>query len=147
MADEPVDRLPTWDELGFPGPAPPRTPSKAEMREVYRAYWTTRMLALLQAQESRVVGISHFMLREPSTGQWKRLTDPDEIQAALNHPDAEAGSTYYIHTKDPDGKDIQDVLNRVIDKPKEQAMEVVVRDGDLVNKLDRAKERARKEKA
>jgi len=131
MADQPPDDAGPFDRLGYPKPAN-NMPSKQQMRDVYRTYWLPRMMPLLEAQEARALGLVHFMLRDPASGEWKRLTDPDEIKQAMNDPRAESGSTYRIHTKDPDGKDITDVLNRIIDKPKEQAQELIVSDGDKV---------------
>ena len=143
MSDE--ERLPSWEEMGFPKPAN-NLPTKQQMRDVYRTYWLPRMLPLLEAQEARALGLVHFMLRDPETGEWKRLVDPDEIQAAMNHPKAVNGSTYRIHTKDPDGKDITDVLNRIIDKPKEQEQEIkLTGDEAMLARLDLAKRRARGE--
>lgn len=112
-----------WDALGYPKPKD-NLPTKQQMRDVYRTYWLTRMMPLLEAQEARALGLTHFMLRDPETGEWRRLDDPDDITRALNDPRAEQGSTYRIHTKDPDGKDITDVLNRIIDKPAEQEQAV-----------------------
>jgi len=122
MADE---KLTEWDQLGYPKPAQ-NQPTKATMREVYRAYWMPKMMPLLQAQEARALGLVHFMLRDPESGEWRRLTDPDDIAAAMNDPRSEQGSTYRTHTKDPDGKDITDVLNRCLDKPKEQEQDVAI---------------------
>jgi len=43
------------------------------------------------------LGISHFLLRNKSTGKFERITDPDKIEAAMN-----ADEEYYrIYTKDP----------------------------------------------
>jgi hypothetical protein len=125
------DDLTDWDKLGYPKPAQ-NIPSKQQMRDVYRTYWLPKMMPLLQAQEARALGLQHFMLRDPESGEWRHVEDPKQIEAALNHPDAAQGSTYRIHTKDPDGRDITDILNRVIDKPKEQEQEVIVHDGDRI---------------
>ncbi len=130
MSDTDDGRIP-WDEIGIPKPAQNR-PTKAQMRDVYVQYWMPKMMPLLEAQAARALGLSHFMLRDPETGEWSRLTDPDDIAQAMNDPRGEAGSTYRIHTKDPDGKDITDILNRCLDKPKEQEQEVIVHDGDRI---------------
>ncbi len=124
MADQPPDDAGPFDRLGYPKPAN-NLPSKQQMRDVYRTYWLPRMMPLLEAQEARALGLQHFMLRDPETGMWLHVEDPKEIAAALNDPRAEKGSTYRIHTKDPDGRDITDILNRIIDKPKEQEQEVL----------------------
>ncbi len=120
-----------WDELGIPKPANQPIP-KSVVREAYRVLAMPFIKPIAEAQIARAMGISHFMLRDPESGEWRRLTDPDQITAALNHPDASAGSTYYIHTKDPDMAAISDLLNRCLDKPKEQPQEVVVHDGDRI---------------
>ena len=59
-------------------------------------------------------------LRDQSTGQFKRITDPDEIETALNAPNASEGSTYWIFSKDPNVQAFTDLfLNRALDKPAE----------------------------
>ncbi len=122
MAD---DQDPVWDALNIAPPAA-NLPSKGLIREVYRTLALPRMRDIVEGQIAKAVGVSHFMLRDPESGQWRRLTDPDEIQAALNHPNAAHGSTYFIHTKDPDVPAITDILNRCMDKPKEQEQTVDV---------------------
>lgn len=125
MADEP--ELTPWDQMGFPKPAN-NLPSKQQIRDVYRTYWLPRMRSLLEAQEARALGLVHVQLRDRITGEWKRLTDPAEITFAMNAlGSSEQNSMYRIYTKDPDGKDISDILNRVIDKPKEQEQEIEVK--------------------
>lgn len=119
MAEDSVPPLPTpWAELGWPKPA--NNPlTKPQVNAAYQQHQLPELKKLWTAQMQKALGVSHFMLRDPETGQWSRLTDPDQIQAALNHADAEAGSTYYIHTKDPDQGAIADILNRIQGKPVE----------------------------
>ena len=74
---------------------------------------------MIQAQIANACGVQHFFLRDPATGQFKRITDPDEIEAALNAPNASKGSTYWIFSKDPNVQAFTDLLNRAIDKPAE----------------------------
>lgn len=74
---------------------------------------------MIDAQIATAQGISHFMLRDPKTGKFERITDPDQIQAALNADGAEEGSSYYIWTKDPSTAAFTDLMNRAIDKPVE----------------------------
>lgn len=116
--DDP-DRPLTWDQIGWPKPRN-NPPSKVQIRQAYSDHQLPKLRVLWDAQMAKAVGVSHFMLRDPASGQWRRLTDPDEIQAALNHPSAEQGSTYYIHTKDPDAAAIANILDRVMDKPQDQ---------------------------
>lgn len=72
---------------------------------------------LVEAQIANAKGISHFMLRDSKTGKFERITDADQIQAALNKDDAEEGSSYWIWTKDPSTAAFTDLMNRAIDKP------------------------------
>ncbi len=126
MSDD-ADEITSWDQLGYPKPAN-NLPTKAQIRDVYRAYWMPRMMPLLQAQEARALGLVHVQLRDEETGEWKRLTEPEEITRAMNALGTEKQTSMYrIYTKDPDGKDIQDVLNRCLDKPKEQEQEIDVK--------------------
>jgi hypothetical protein len=69
--------------------------------------------------DTPALGVQHFFLRDPSTGQFKRITDPDEIEAALNAENAGEGSTYWIFSKDPNVQAFTDLLNRAFDKPAE----------------------------
>lgn len=81
---------------------------------------------LVEAQIHNALGINHFMLRDPKTGHFERVTDVNQIQAALNAPGAAEGSTFFIHSKDPQVQALQLLLAYALDKPKEQEIEVVV---------------------
>jgi hypothetical protein len=66
------------------------------------------------------------MLRDPKTGKFERITEVAQIEAALNAEDAAEGSSYYIWTKDPSVQAFTDLMNRALDKPKEQEQEIKV---------------------
>lgn len=110
----------------------PETLAKEAAREIARQRITARMLPILDAQIDNAIGISHFMLRDKTTGQWERLTDPDQIVKALNDPKAKQGSTFLVYTKDPNTNAARDMLAYAIDKPKEQLAEVKVEGGDTL---------------
>ena len=38
---------------------------------------------MIEAQIANACGVQHFFLRDESTGQFKRITGPDEIEAAV----------------------------------------------------------------
>ena len=121
----------------------PATLAKEAAREAVRLRITERMLPIVDAQIDNAIGISHFMLRDKVTGQWERLTNPDQIVKALNDPKSKQGSTFLVYTKDPNTNAARDMLAYAIDKPKEQAMELKVTDTEaLLSKLDRARLRA-----
>jgi len=74
---------------------------------------------LIEAQIARALGIKHFFLRDETTKRWTRITDPDEIEKAMNF--GEEGQNYYwIWTKDPSVQAFTDLMNRALDKPAEQ---------------------------
>jgi hypothetical protein len=53
------------------------------------------------------IGIRHFFLRNQESGQWERLTDPDQMTEALNK-----GHGFWIYTKDPSVQAFTDLMNR-----------------------------------
>ena len=96
------------------------TLQKEAARELVRTMITERMGELINSQIANATGIQHFFLRDPVNGQFKRITDPDEIEAALNAEEAAEGKTFWIFTKDPNVQAFTDLLNRALDKPAEQ---------------------------
>ena len=123
----------------------PKTLEKEAAREAVRKRITERLTPLVDAQLDNATGINHFMLRDKTTGEWKRLTDPDQIVKAMNDPRAKFGSTYLIYTKDPNANSARDMLAYAIDKPKEQLQQIQVEGGDqLLAALYAGRERAAK---
>lgn len=104
----------------------PATLAKEAAREAARVRITERLIPIVDAQLDSAMGINHFILRDKETGEWKRLTDPDQIVKAMNDPRAKFGSTYLIYTKDPNNNAARDMLAYAIDKPKEQAQDLNV---------------------
>lgn len=116
---------------------------KEAAREVVRQRITERLMPIVDAQIDSAIGISHFMLRDPGTGQWERVNDPDQIVAALNDPRAKQGSTFRIYVKDPNANAARDMLAYAIDKPKEQLQEIKVEGGEsLIAALHAGRQRA-----
>lgn len=107
----------------------PSTYTKEAAREALRQIVLAKMEKLVAAQMDNAIGVSHFLLRDPKTGKFERLTDPEQIQAALNAEGAEEGSTYYVYTKDPSVQAFTDLMNRALDKPKEQEQELEIKGG------------------
>lgn len=107
----------------------PSTIAKEQARELTRQFVMQHAEAMLRAQVEHAKGIQHFMLRNKD-GQFERVTDPDTILKALNSGDE---NSYYIFTKDPSVQAFTDLMNRALDKPKEQAQEI---DLTVTSKLD-----------
>lgn len=92
------------------------------MREALRAHVAPHVPGMTDAQIEAAKGIKHLMLRDPKTGKFERVKDEAGIDAALQHE----GEAIWIYTKDPSTAAYTDVMNRTLDKPKEQALEVNV---------------------
>ena len=80
---------------------------------------------------------STSFLRDGSTGPFKEINDPDEIDAALNAENAGEGSTYWIFSEDPNVQAFTDLLNRALDKPAEHAQVAGADGGPLVIRWQR----------
>lgn len=119
------------------------TLSKEESRELLRQRVLRDMEPMVAAQVAHAQGISHFMLRDPKTGKFERVTELAQIEAALNADGAEEGSSFYIWTKDPSVQAFTDLMNRALDKPKEQEQEIrMTGDADLIAALMAGRARA-----
>lgn len=90
---------------------------KEALRTVMRAKVRERWAPMIDAQLDNAIGIKHFMLRDAKTGQFRRITEPAEIDAALAAEGVVEGTHYWIYTKDPASASAIDLMNRVIDKP------------------------------
>lgn len=99
-----------------------KTRSKEEAREALRVIVMREMDAMVAAQVAATKGISHFFLRDPKTKQFVKIEDAKAIETALNSGDE--GSYYWIFTKDPSTPAFTDLMNRALDKPKEQPHDV-----------------------
>lgn len=97
-----------------------RTLAKEAAREEYQRVMTGRFAGLLSAQYQTACGISQMILRD-AKGQFKVLDDPKELEKAI-----EDGSAIEIFTRLPNAQAQTDILNRIMDKPKEQAVDVHV---------------------
>jgi hypothetical protein len=111
----------------------PKTLEKEAARAILRQRVTERLLPMVDAQIDNAMGIRHFIVRGPA-GKFERLTDPVQIEAALNAEGATEGSTYWIYTKDPCTPAFTDLLNRTIDKPAEHVALTGVDDGPITFK-------------
>lgn len=108
------------------------TLSKEAARDVLRERVLRDMEPMVAAQIAHAQGISHFMLRDKKTGKFERITELAQIEAALNTEGAEEGSSYYVWTKDPSVQAFTDLMNRTLDKPKEQEQEIKLTGDDAL---------------
>ena len=120
-----------------------KTIQKEEAKAILRERVIARLLPIVDATIDSATGIRHFMLRNPEDGTFKRLTDAAEIDAALAHPDAKEGSSFWIYVKDPQTPAAADLLNRAIGKPVEEVQVEHSGEVGLIDRLRRARERSR----
>lgn len=118
-----------------------KTLEKEAAREAVRVRITERLVPLVDAQIDSAIGIKHFFLRD-DMGQWKRIKNAQQIEDALNKAGAEK---FWIYTKDPNSLAAREMLDRAIDKPKEQKKEIGVDASDeLLALLEAGRARAAK---
>src|SRR5256885_3414192 len=94
------------------------TLKKEAARELVRQAVTAELGEMVRAQIAQAKGIQHFFLRDPVSRQFTRITDPDEIERALNSG-GKQGEFFWVFTKDPSIQAFTDLANRAIDKPAE----------------------------
>lgn len=113
------------------------TRSKEEGREALRQIVMREMEALVGAQVANAKGLSYLVVRDRVSGKFVRV--PSGAADKLD-PTQEV---IEIWEKDPSVQAFTDLLNRALDKPKEQEQEVSVRHTvDIVDILRRRKARA-----
>ncbi len=113
----------------------PKIMSKGEAREVVRQLITPHIQPMIESQVANAKGLSYLVVRDKKTGKFVRFVgDKDKI-----NPDDDQVE---IWAKDPSVQAFSDLLNRAIDKPKEQPQEVQHSGSiDLVQRLQAARQR------
>lgn len=119
----------------------PETIQKEQAKAVMRDLILAELRPIVRAGIRAATGVDHFMLRNEETGEFRRLTDPAEIEAALNHPGAKEGSTFWIHSKDPNIPALVTLLDRAIGKPVEEVQMEITSNEPLAQRMKKARER------
>lgn len=133
-------------------PPPPRkgqkwahTLAKETAREMVRQTITEHLGTLIEAQVAQAHGIKYLVVRD-KLGRFTRIPEtitPEEMDALL----ADADQVLEVWTKDPSTPAFTDLMNRAIDKPKEQEVEVLVGIAEqTLRRLDAWKEQNRRQK-
>ena len=122
----------------------PKTLLKLEGKARLRELVLSELDPIVRGLIAKARGVNHMMLRDPETGQWVRLTEQEQIEAALNAEGAEEGKTFWIHTKDPDVQAAADLLNRAIGKPIEEIQMEVTTNEPLAARMKQARDRVAK---
>jgi len=101
-----------------PGSLNPSTITKEAAREALRQIVLADMRELVGAQLAQAKGLSYMVVRDKSSGKFLRVA---ENQAAELKPDEQI---IEIWEKDPSVQAFTDLMNRALDKPKEQEQDL-----------------------
>lgn len=119
-----------------------KTLEKEAARELVRQMVTRHIEPMIASQVANAIGIKYLVVRQQSTGKFLRVTET--MAKAKQGQDEEI---IEVWEKDPSVQAFSDLLNRAIDKPKEQEQEIKVTGSvELISSLHAGRERAAKAK-
>lgn len=115
----------------------PSVVTKEKGREALRQLVLAQLQPMAEAQIANAKGIKYLVVREKKTGKFLRV---GELRAGNLKPDEELVEVW---EKDPSVQAFTDLLNRALDKPKEQEQEIkLTAESDLIGKLLEGRKRA-----
>ena len=95
--------------------------TKEAAREYVRDWVIARLEPFLEAQGAQALGLKYLVTRDKKTGKFTRVTE--EVAGAAGDEETER---IEVWEKDPSTYAFTDLMNRALDKPKEQEIEVTV---------------------
>ena len=98
-----------------------RTSGKEMAREALRQIVLARMETLVAAQMAHAEGLKYLVTRDKKSGKFIRVT---EAMAKEKSGLADGEEVIEVWEKDPSVQAFTDLMNRALDKPKEQEQEV-----------------------
>src|SRR5882724_10572558 len=104
------------------------TITKEQARDAVRAMVIEALKPMVEAQIAHSRGIGHVFTRDKNK-KFTRIEDMEQATQLLTQ--GEEGKDYWIFMKDPSVQAFTDLLNRALDKPKEQLQEL-----QITGKLD-----------
>lgn len=99
-----------------------RTLSKEAARDALRQIVLERMREMTEAQIANAMGVSYFVAREKKTGKFVEI-DQAEAKRMIRGEESEY-QLLDIWEKQPSVQAYTDLMNRALDKPKEQEQEI-----------------------
>lgn len=114
----------------------PSTLAKEAAREQVRQFITAHLPDLMHAQVANAQGLQYLVYRDKKTGKFERVKSLEDVNQDEEQIE--------VWEKDPSVQAFTDLLNRAIDRPKEQVQEIALLTDETLARLDRAKLRARK---
>ncbi len=115
------------------------TLSKEAAREAVRLLVLEQLRPMVDAQVANATGLKYLVTRDKKTGKFIRVT---EAMAKQKSAEAEHEETIEVWEKDPSVQAFTDLMNRALDKPKEQVQEVAITGlSEVLDRLDRGRAR------
>ena len=99
----------------------PKTLEKLAARELTRQLVTAELVPLIEAQIANAKGIKYLVTRDKKTGKFIRVT---EAMARMKQALADHEEIIEVWEKDPSVHAFSDLLDRALDKPKQQDVDV-----------------------
>lgn len=116
------------------------TLDKLAAREFVRQRVTEKLGPLIDAQIANAQGLKYLVVRDKHSGKFLRVTEAMAKQKAEKLADNE--EIIEVWEKDPSVQAFSDLVNRAIDKPKEQEQEIkLTGEVNLVSRLHAARAR------
>ena len=101
------------------------TITKEQSREALRTIVLREMDALVAAQIAHAKGLQYLVSRDKKTGKFVRLTEEMFLKALeAGDDDSNEFAAIEVWQKDPSVQAFTDLMNRALDKPKEQEQEL-----------------------
>jgi hypothetical protein len=100
----------------------PSTIAKEEARELTRRLITEHLEPIIGAHITNAQGTKYLVTRNAKTGKFERVSQ-ERMEQLLESGDKEL-ETIEVYDKDPSVEAFKTLLDRALDKPKEQAQEV-----------------------
>lgn len=97
-----------------------KTLAKEAARELVREMVTEELGPLVRAQLAKAKGLSQLIVRDKATGQFKRVATKRDLEQGVRKGE----ETFEVWQKIPDTTAYADLMNRALDKPKEQVQEL-----------------------
>lgn len=118
----------------------PSTITKEQAREALRQVVLEEIRELTAAQISHAKGLKYLVTRDKRTGKFIRVT---EAMAKAKVGDNATEEIIEVWEKDPSVQAFTDLMNRALDKPKEQEQEIkLTGEADLMAALLAGRQRA-----
>ncbi len=112
---------------------PPGSPNKAtitkeQARDALRAIVLEHMREMTDAQISNAKGLQYLVYRDKKSGKFERVKALEDVDQDNN--------TIEVWEKDPSVQAFTDLMNRALDKPKEQEQEIEHKGGITIKWQD-----------